>query len=243
MDRRTDLGVCPRVALAFATALAGALGASRARAEPQHTPPPPRADLTQPGEYFPAGSWAAGFAGSAQSSDRSARSAGTTSLRASRYGVTSRNGYFLAKRFIIGVKLAYDVEIRRDALRIGDTERTVSEGSEETWSVGPWSRYYFPMADGWAVFGEADWSYTTFFSREESVLEPRASLTASARGIALGAGAGFTYFLARGIAFDVVGKAQVARLTGRENDRPIRFNSSEFGLFLGFQVYLPEFPF
>lgn len=232
------------MSFALAAGVFGAIEASPASAlaeEPHRAVPGP--EFTPPSEYFPRGTWAAGFAGSAQSSERSARSAGTTSLRSSRYGVTSRNGYFLAKRFIVGVRIAYEVELRRDTARIGNQDLTVSEGSEETFSVGPWFRYYVPMADGWAVFGEADWSYTTFFSREESAIDPGVPLTATARGIALGGGAGFTYFLAKGIAFDVVGKAQIARLTGRENDRPIRFNSTEFGLFLGFQVYLPEFPF
>lgn len=232
----------PRAALGLALAALLTLRSSPALAdEPQRAPPGP--EFAPPKEYFPAGTWAAGFAGSAQSSERSARSAGTTSLRASRYGVTSRNGYFLAKRFIVGLRLAYEVEIRRDTTGEGSNTRTVSEGSEETLSLGPWFRYYVPMSDGWAIFGEADWGYTTFYSREESVLDSRVPLTASARGIAVGGGAGFTYFLARGVAFDVVGKTQFARLTGRENERAIRFNSTEFGLFLGFQVYLPEFPF
>lgn len=231
-----------RAALGLALAALFTLRARPAPAEEPHRASP-APEFTPPTEYFPAGTWAAGFAGSAQSSERSARSAGTTSLRASRYGVTSRNGYFLAKRFIVGLRLAYEVEIRRDTTGEGTNTRTVSEGSEETLSLGPWFRYYVPMSDGWAVFGEADWGYTTFYSREESVLDSRVPLTASARGIAVGGGAGFTYFLARGVAFDVVGKTQFARLTGRENERSIRFNSTEFGLFLGFQVYLPEFPF
>ncbi len=230
------------LALFSALWLAAGLGAGSARADEPHRAPP-KPDFTPPTEYFPAGTWAAGFAGSALSTERSARSASTTSLRASRYGVTSRNGYFLAKRFIVGLRLAYEVEIRRDTTGEGNNTRTVSEGSEETFSLGPWFRYYVPMSDGWAIFGEADWGYTAFYSREESALDTRVPLTATAKGIALGGGAGFTYFLARGIAFDVVGKAQLARLTGRENDRAIRFNSTEFGLYLGFQVYLPEFPF
>lgn len=206
--------------------------------------PPPKPDYVPKGEYFPRGSWAAGFGATVESSAFEGREAGATTTRSSRYGITSRNGYFLVDRFLVGLRARYDVALHRVTLAgASGAPGLVTEGSEQSFEVGPWFRYYVPVGNGWAIFGEADWSYRTYYDEERSLGSSAQGSESTGRGLAVGVGGGITYFLTKGIAFDVAGRASFARLLLRSDGRRTRVDFSDFGLVLGFQIYLPEFVF
>lgn len=229
------------VAAAIVVALALASSERSAWAE-EEARPEAKPDYVPQGEYFPKGTWAAGFGAVVESSSFEGREPGATTTRSSRYGITSRNGYFLANRFLVGLRASYDVSLHRMTLptATGGSE-VVSEGSEQSFEVGPWFRYYFPVGNGWALFGEADWSYRTYVDEEKA----RGGLDSKStgRGLAIGMGGGITYFLTKGIAFDVAGRVSFARLLLNSEGRRTRVDLSDFGLVLGFQIYLPEFVF
>lgn len=231
----------PSFALAFAFAALGVLsGGNVARAEP----PEPKPDYVPKGEYFPRGTWAAGFGATVESSSFEGREPGSTTTRSSRYGITSRNGYFLADRFLVGLRARYDVALHRVTLPSpsGAPAELVTEGSEQSFEIGPWFRYYVPVGNGWALFGDADWSYRTYFDEEKGLGSGLVS-TSTGRGLAVGLGGGLTYFLTKAVAFDVAGRVSFARLLLNSDGRRTRVDLSDFGLVLGFQIYLPEFVF
>ncbi len=207
--------------------------------------PAPKPDYVPVGEYFPRGTWAAGFAAKAESSSFEGREPGATTTRSSRYGIISRNGYFIADRFLIGLRASYDVALHRVTLpsRSGGAPELVTEGSEQSFEVGPWFRYYFPVGNGWAIFGEGDWSYRTYFDEEKGFGSSESGSKSTGRGLAIGVGGGLTYFLTKGVAFDVAGRASFARLLLNSDNRRTRVDLADFGLLLGFQIYLPEFVF
>jgi len=223
---------------ALAAASLGGLGTARAE------PPPPKPDYVPKGEYFPRGSWAAGFGATVESSAIEGREPGATTTRSSRYGITSRNGYFLVDRFLVGLRARYDVALHRVTLpNASGGADLVTEGSEQSFEIGPWFRYYVPVGNGWAIFGEADWSYRTYYDEEKSQGSSGRGSESTGRGLAIGAGGGITYFLTKGVAFDVAGRASFARLLLTSENRRTRVDLSDFGLVLGFQIYLPEFVF
>jgi hypothetical protein len=235
--RRTSFGTSVASVIVFTSAVAWA-GESRAEA------PPPKPDFVPEGEYFPRGTWAAGFAAKVESSSYEGRDPRTPTMRSSRYGISSRNGYFVANRFLVGLRASYDVALHRTTLPGGDGGRVLeSEGTEQSFEIGPWFRYYFPVGNGWAFFADADWGYRTFYDEEKAIGKKGQASESSGRGLGIGLGGGLTYFLTKGVAFDVAGRVSFARLISKEEGRKTRVDLSDFGLVLGFQVYLPEFVF
>lgn len=199
-----------------------------------------RPDYVPPGEYFPRGTWATGFAAKVQSSSFD-RPSGASETRSSRYGILSRSGYFIANRFVVGIRASYDVALHRNTDTAGAVSIVLSKETEQSFEIGPWFRYYMPVGNGWALFGEADWSFRRYFDEEEfGGAPPR---TTTGRGLAVGLGGGLTYFLTKAVAFDVAGRASFARLVETSGGRRTRADLSDFGLVLGFQIYLPEFVF
>lgn len=206
-------------------------------------PPAPKPDYVPNGEYFPRGSWAAGFGATVESSSFAGRDAASPSIRSSRYGIESRSGYFLANRFLIGLRATYEVALHRETLpsATGASPVVVIEGSEQAFEIGPWFRYYFPVGNGWALFAQADWGYRSSFEEEKVPGAP--ARTTKGRGVAVGFGGGLTYFLTKAVAFDVAGRVSLSRPLVSGSGPRSRVDFSEFGLVLGFQVYLPEFVF
>ncbi len=237
LARRNSFGIRLASGLAFTSLL---VCASESRAEA----PPPKPDFVPEGEYFPRGTWAAGFAAKVESSSYEGRDPNTPTMRSSRYGISSRNGYFVANRFLVGLRASYDVTLHRTTLPGADGGRVLeSEGTEQSFEIGPWFRYYFPVGNGWAFFGDVDWGYRTFFDEEKAIGSKGQASESSGRGLGIGLGGGLTYFLTKGVAFDVAGRVSFARLISKEEGRKTRVDLSDFGLVLGFQVYLPEFVF
>jgi opacity protein-like surface antigen len=231
------------VALAACLTLAGQALAAEPAAAPAKKK---KKDYVLPDEFVPLeeGTWVAGFSGSIGRNDEriSPRDATDLDVRTKgfRYVAGTRNGYFLARHFVVGLDFQLSVTSTTTTARTG-RDTIEFRNYEERLFIGPWLRYYFPISNAWALFPEFSWGFQNRYRTEEVAAggenEDRTS------GLSFNIGFGFTYFLSRNVGFDVTGRYSRGRLRGRFTDLRANNDLSDIGLLIGFQVYLPEFTF
>jgi opacity protein-like surface antigen len=211
---------------------------------PAHATPGGR---TLPDEFVPLerGTWVAGFAGSIGRTDDRVRPHDGRELGiltdGFRFTVNSRNGYFLARRFLVGLDFQLTVTSATTNARSGGQQYEISD-YEERLFVGPWLRYYVPMSNAWAFFPEFSWGLQRAYRSQQAAPNVPAEEDRSS-GLSFNLGVGFTHFFTRNIAFDATGRYSRGRLRGSFGGVRAGSDVSDIAILIGFQVYLPEFTF
>lgn len=193
------------------------------------------------------GSWIAGFSGSIGRAEEtiSPRDATDLAVRTSgfRWLASTRNGYFLRKRFVIGLDFQLSVTNTTTSVTTGGNTLAVSSYDERLF-LGPWLRYYIPISEAWAIFPEFSWGFLTRYHREDTSATPVPEDEEDrSSGLSFNLGFGFTYFLSRHVGFDVTGRYSRGKLRGRYTSLRARNDLDDLAVLIGLQVYLPEFSF
>lgn len=117
--------------------------------------------------------------------------AGSTGSKTNTYSVEPRAGYFVSDRFLIGAGFSVTL---KDLDVNGQTQ------NETQFAIGPFGRYYVPLAKSFFFFGEAGLNYST---QKSTIKIPALSDTEwTVNGFAAHISPGFAFFPARNIGIE-----------------------------------------
>lgn len=149
---------------------------------------------------------------------------------ATQFSISPKLGYFLLDNFPIGIGMDY-------------TFSTVKEPNEDKTNdsdllFGPFGRYYYPLANDMAIFGETNIGFGN--SSDEQVIGGEQQ-NINTNIFAIGIGPGFTIFSSSGIGVEALFKYNYARsqfetnLGGMKTTRTTK--TGQFDISLGIQFY------
>jgi hypothetical protein len=191
------------------------------------------------------GNWIAGFSGLISTTNRNLTfNNERNSVLEIRYTINTRTGYFIADRLTLG--LDFELSNTETSTSPNPNPQDVQEkSSTESLFVGPWIRYYFKLAEEWAVFPELSIGYSAINGINETRIRDvlQSGLETTGKGYGAKLGIGFTYFLTRNIGFDITARYSVSRLTGNALGESLIVLQAEGSVLIGFQLYLNEFFF
>ena len=162
--------------------------------------------------------------------------------------ISPQIGYFLADNLAIGLNLSYVAEKSTDEGEVifnGNTLKLTDTQTNSTMAFGPFVRYYKPVGERAAFFGQAVVGFgTKKYESERERLNPQGTVETTSSDIKfsqLGAGIspGFTFFPTDNFGLEVMlgglGWNRTQKKDLKDNEKKEDFTSSDFDFSLGLQ--------
>jgi len=202
-------------------------------------------------EALKQGGWSGGLAGwlgweKFDISDNLPDSTKSSNVDGFNFVFSSRNGSIVETNAVFGFDFQWRQKDRTTSPGITPNANISEELNQKVWFLGLWARYYIPAGGEFAIFFEGSAGYASF--TEEYIINTTLeylpeNFKASANGFAYNAGAGISLFISSQVAFEVTGRWEGGKLSGKRDywyfeDNDLDVKIGNWYLLFGFQVFL-----
>jgi len=202
-------------------------------------------------EALKKGGWSGGLAGwvgweKFDITDNLPNSTKSSNIDGFNFVFSSRNGSIVETDAVFGFDFQWREKNRTTTPGINSNANISEELNQKVWFLGLWARYYVPAGGEFAIFFEGSAGYASL--TEEYIINTTLeylpeNFEASANGFAYNAGAGISLFVSTHVSFEVTGRWEGGKLSGKRDywyfeDNDLDVKIGNLYLLFGFQIFL-----